>query len=135
MSIYDLDAAVVLRELDRFGIEEVILSPPPDMSFPVYRPRGPNPDPIFANIAQFERLLDHNPQAHIAWLHAGWDLTGERTLALMRRLLKEHDNPMMSIKYDGTGSKSIAPFLPDGSDLRLGWIAMCIDRERETLTI
>jgi predicted TIM-barrel fold metal-dependent hydrolase len=100
---------------------------PEDMSFPVYRPRGPNPDRIFANIARFERLLDHNPQAHIVWLHAGWDLTGERTIALMRRLLTQHDNLMMSIKYDATGSKSTAPFLPDGNDLRLGWIAMLRD--------
>ena len=42
--IYDLDAAVVLREMDRFGIEEVILSPPP---FPPGR-RPPSVDELRA---------------------------------------------------------------------------------------
>jgi hypothetical protein len=60
----------------------------------------------------------------IAPLHEGWDLTGERTLALMRRLPQQHANLMMSIKYDRSGTKLTAPFSPDGSELRPGWIAM-----------
>ena len=100
---------------------------PEDTSFPANRPRGSNPERIFANIARFEHLLDHNPRARIVWLHAGWDLTAERTLALMRRLLTQHDNLVMSIKYDGSGSKLTAPFFPESGDLRPGWIAMLRD--------
>lgn len=100
---------------------------PEDMGFPGNRARGPNRDRIHANIARFEHLLDHNPQARIVWLHAGWDLTAQRTLALMRRLLRQHDNLVMSIKYDHSGSKLTAPFFPDGSELRPGWIAMLHD--------
>src|SRR5262249_49498476 len=59
---------------------------PEDMPFP--RRRGPpNPDYVRANIPAFERLLAHNANAHIIWDHAGWDLTGERTVLLMRSLL------------------------------------------------
>jgi hypothetical protein len=96
---------------------------PEDMPFPPERARSPNPDKLVANIAPFERLLAHNPKAHIVWLHAGWDLTGKRTLKLMRELLQRHSNLAMTIKYDNQGNKQTAPFLPDGG-LRPGWLAM-----------
>lgn len=67
-----------------------------DIPVPV---RGaPNPTRISANIAAFERLLDHAPDAVIIWDHLGWDNTGERTVALTRRLLKAHPNLMMNFK-------------------------------------
>jgi predicted TIM-barrel fold metal-dependent hydrolase len=97
---------------------------PEDMPFPENRPQGPNPERLFANVARLERLLDHNPEARIVWLHAGWDLSGERTLALMRRLLERHRNLAMSIKTDHSGAKPTAPFFPDSGDIRPGWIAM-----------
>lgn len=97
---------------------------PEDMPFPPNRPRGPNPDRLSANIAGLERLLDHNPKVRIVWLHAGWDLTGERTLPLMRGLLGRHGNLAMSIKCDHHGAKPTAPFLPEGGDIRPGWIDM-----------
>jgi len=54
--------------------------------------RAPNPASLHENITAFRRLLDHNPRARIVWVHAGWDLTGERTVALMRSLLEAHRN-------------------------------------------
>jgi predicted TIM-barrel fold metal-dependent hydrolase len=60
----------------------------------------PNPLVLEANIADFERLLDHNRNAKIVWAHAGWDNTGYRTADLCRRLLKAHRNLYMSIKID-----------------------------------
>jgi hypothetical protein len=97
---------------------------PRNMAFPPERAQGPNPDRLTANIAPLERLLDHNRAARIVWLHAGWDLTAERTVALMRGLLERHANLAMSIKYDHGGARQTAPFLPQESDLRPGWIAM-----------
>ena len=97
---------------------------PEDMPFPPARPRGPNPAQLRANISRLERLLEHNRAARIVWLHAGWDLTGERTLPLMRRLLERHPNLLMSIKCDHSGARATAPFFPDQSAVRPGWIAM-----------
>jgi predicted TIM-barrel fold metal-dependent hydrolase len=95
-----------------------------DMPFPPERPQGANPARLAANIARLERLLDHNPEAHIVWLHAGWDLTGERSVPLMRELLARHSNLMMSIKCDHSGAQATAPFLADGGGLRPEWLAM-----------
>jgi hypothetical protein len=45
---------------------------PRDMPFPDANIAGPpNPASIAANIAAFERLLDHNPRARIVWTRAG----------------------------------------------------------------
>src|ERR1700722_485039 len=97
---------------------------PRDMPFPNANLAGPpNPSNLVENIAAFERLLDHNPKARIVWVHAGWDLTGERTVALMRSLLAKHHNLYMSVKSDEAGTPMTAPFLrSDG--LKPGWIAM-----------
>jgi predicted TIM-barrel fold metal-dependent hydrolase len=90
---------------------------PQDMPFPSNRMQGANPPRLTANIARLERLLDHNTSARIVWLHAGWDLTGERTVPLMRGLLERHANLAMSIKIDRSGAPQSAPFTAD-------WIAM-----------
>jgi predicted TIM-barrel fold metal-dependent hydrolase len=97
---------------------------PADMPFPPNRPQGPNPHELHANIPRLERLLEHNREARIVWLHAGWDLTGERTIALMRGLLERHPNLAMSIKCDHSGARVTAPFFPDERAVRPGWIAM-----------
>ncbi len=56
-----------------------------------------NPDRVGENIAAFERLLAHNRDAKIVWVHLGIDSTGQRTVALMRRLLMTHPNLYVSI--------------------------------------
>jgi predicted TIM-barrel fold metal-dependent hydrolase len=97
---------------------------PRDMPFPDAKVAGPpNPASIVANIAAFERLLDHNPRARIVWVHAGWDLTGERAVPLMLALLEKHPNLFMSVKSDMAGTPATAPFLPGGG-LKPGWLAM-----------
>jgi hypothetical protein len=57
-----------------------------------------NPPTLRENISGLERLLAHNRDARIVWAHAGWDNTGHRTVALMRRLLQAHANLYMNIK-------------------------------------
>jgi predicted TIM-barrel fold metal-dependent hydrolase len=95
-----------------------------DMPFPDAQIAGPpNPATVHENIAAFERLLDHNRAARIVWVHAGWDLTGERTVPLMRRLLERHPNLYMTIKSDKLGTPATAPFLRGGG-LKPGWLAM-----------
>jgi hypothetical protein len=97
---------------------------PEDMPFPPNRVRPADPPTLHANIEGLERLLGHNPRARIVWVHAGWDLTGERTIPLMRGLLERHANLAMSIKIDVSGTPATAPFFPDGSEIRPGWIAL-----------
>ena len=73
---------------------------PQTMPLPVPLKSPPNPPQLRANIAAFERLLEHNPRAHIVWAHAGWDNTGYRTPGLCRRLLRAHPNLYMDVKID-----------------------------------
>ena len=97
---------------------------PRDMSFPNTRLKGPqNPATLKENITALERLLDHNPAARIVWVHAGWDLTGERTAPLVRSLLERHPNLYMSIKPEFQGPRLTSPFGPDGR-IKPAWIAM-----------
>jgi predicted TIM-barrel fold metal-dependent hydrolase len=97
---------------------------PHDMPFPNAELAGPpNPAYLQENITAFGRLLDHNPRARVVWVHAGWDLTGERTVSLMRSLLEAHPNLSMSVKSGPTGTPATAPFMPGGS-LKPGWLAM-----------
>lgn len=58
-----------------------------------------NPQCYSANIARFEALLKYNRDAKIVWVHAGWGHTGERNIALMRRLLNDHPNLYMNLKF------------------------------------
>ena len=99
---------------------------PQDMPFPRRSGRGQNPETLKENISGLERLLAHNPNARIVWAHAGWDLTGERTVPLMRSLLKNHPNLYMSVKLDESGSRRTWPFGPKGG-LKPGWLAMLRD--------
>jgi len=70
------------------------------MATPPEQKSPPNPPQLHENIAAFERLLAHNPRAHIIWAHAGTDFTGDRTPDLCRRLLQAHPNLYMEIKTD-----------------------------------
>ena len=96
---------------------------PQDMEMPDRMRKGANPERLKENISGFERLLAHNRKARIVWAHAGWDLTGERTVPLMRSLLEEHPNLYMSIKLDPRGPQRTSPFTPDGV-LRPDWVAL-----------
>jgi predicted TIM-barrel fold metal-dependent hydrolase len=96
---------------------------PRAMPFPNAELAGPpNPASLQENIAAFGRLLDHNPRARVVWVHAGWDLTGERTVPLMLSLLKAHPNLFMSVKSDPAGTPATAPFM--GGGLKPGWLEM-----------
>src|SRR5215831_16399807 len=99
---------------------------PRDMPFPANRPAGPNPGHLRENILGLERLLAHNRHARIVWAHAGWDLTGERTVPLMRALLDRHPNLYMNVKIDEHGDRRTEPFAPDGS-VRSDWVALLRD--------
>ena len=96
---------------------------PRDTPMPERMLMGPNPPQLRENISALERLLEHNPTAHVVWAHAGWDLTGERTVELMRSLLERHPNLYMSIKLDAHGPQRTSPLAPDGS-LRPEWVAL-----------
>lgn len=99
---------------------------PQDMPFPRRRPgRGENPETLRENISGLERLLEHNRRARIVWSHAGWDLTGERTVSLMRSLLGKHPNLYMSVKLDESGSRQTSPLGRDDG-LKPGWLKMLI---------
>lgn len=96
---------------------------PQDMPFPSDRPRASNPDTMRANIVAFERLLAHNRQTRFVWSHAGWDLGGQRSTALMEGLLRHHANLFMNVKSDRAGTPANAPFAgPDA--LQPAWLAM-----------
>ena len=55
------------------------------------------------SLAQFERLLAHNPKTKIIWSHAGWSNTGLATPELIKRLMSQYPNLYSSIKYRRAG--------------------------------
>jgi hypothetical protein len=69
-----------------------------DMALPGNFPSPPNPAVLPANIAAFERLLEHNRGAVIVWAHAGSDPLGHWTVELTRSLLARHPNLHMSLR-------------------------------------
>lgn len=85
-----------------------------------------NPPDLKENLAAFERLLAHNPNARIVWSHAGSDPTRERTVSLMRRLLDAHPNLYMSIRIAGRGPHPTVPLGPDGR-IKPEWRTLFID--------
>lgn len=96
---------------------------PRDMPFPEHLAGGRNPDTLKENISGFERLLARNRNARIIWAHAGWDMTGERTVPLMRALLARHSNLYMSVKLDPRGPQRTSALDPAGA-IRPGWLAL-----------
>ena len=94
-------------------------------------PSGPlrrssaNPPRLKANLARFERLLAHNRRAKIIWAHAGWDNTGERTPALLRRLLATHSNLFLAINV---GPRPHPPNqMLSGDEVDKEWLALIGD--------
>ena len=74
---------------------------PEKMELPSRLKSPPNPRILGPNIEGFERLLAHNRNAKIIWVHLGWDSTGKRTVDLTRKLLLKHSNLYMSIRVAG----------------------------------
>ena len=70
---------------------------PRDMPFPPRFQSRLNPPTLAANLAAFERLLDHS-KAKIVWAHAGSDPLGNLTPALAREMLQKHPNLYMSLR-------------------------------------
>jgi predicted TIM-barrel fold metal-dependent hydrolase len=99
---------------------------PRDMPFPRRSFRGQNPETLKENISGLEHLLEHNRSARIVWAHAGWDLTGERTVPLMRSLLAKNPNLYMSMKLDNSGSRRTSPLGLDDRP-KPGWLKMLDD--------
>jgi len=101
---------------------------PQDMPVPPTVKSPPNPSTLHANIAAFERLLEHNRQARIIWAHAGWDNTGYRDAALCRRLLRQHSNLYMDVKIDPEKPGLNSPLADGGSGpIRAEWLALFRD--------
>ncbi|MBU1276484.1 MAG: amidohydrolase [Proteobacteria bacterium] len=83
-----------------------------------------NPPQLRANLAAFERLLEHNRQARIIWAHAGWDNTGARDVALCRRLLESHPNLYMSLKLDKRRGLPVNKPLDRQGGLKPEWLEL-----------
>ncbi|MCP4577854.1 MAG: amidohydrolase family protein [Deltaproteobacteria bacterium] len=101
---------------------------PKEMPMPSRFKSPPNPRMLKPNIQAFSRLLAHNRNAKIIWVHLGWDNTGKRTIALTRRLLAENSNLYMSIRI-ASGMKKrnvVNPTFPLAEDGRLKpeWLAL-----------
>jgi hypothetical protein len=92
-----------------------------DMKLPDKLQVAPNnPDTLNGNIDEFETLLDHNLEAKIIWLQAGWDHTGDRTTELMAELLDNHPNLYLGLKI-GTDSLPETSPLDNAGNLKSEW--------------
>jgi predicted TIM-barrel fold metal-dependent hydrolase len=69
-----------------------------DTKLPAFLQAPPNPPFLRANLAPFERLLEHNRRARIVLAHVGSDILGHLTVELSRRLLTRHPNLSMSLR-------------------------------------
>lgn len=95
-----------------------------DMELPQGFQSPPNPSTLKSNIPAFERLLSHNRNAKIVWVHMGWDNTGQMSLSLLRRLLQVHSNLYMSLKYSDNGPSKAGNRPVDNGQLKPDWIAL-----------
>lgn len=82
----------------------------------------PNPPQLTANLPAFARLLAHNRTTRIVLAHCGWDVTGQWSVPLTRRLLAEHPNLFMSIKIGAQGMRTHSPLTTDG--IKPEWLAL-----------
>jgi predicted TIM-barrel fold metal-dependent hydrolase len=100
---------------------------PSDMPLPS-RPafNATNPPMLKANMAGFERLLDHNAATKIIWAHAGTDPLGTRNPTIERQLLQRHANLYMSLRLGRSGPTP--DFALDETDnLKPTWLALIRD--------
>ncbi len=82
----------------------------------------PNPGRLQPNIDGLVRLLEHNEDTVIVWVHAGWCNTGRRTTELMNEFLATHSNLYMSLKI-APDSSSDGP-LDDEGNLSEEWLEL-----------
>ena len=85
-----------------------------------------NPAALRANLAAFERLLDHNPKAKICWAHAGSDNIGHWTTDLSRMLLQKHPNLYMSLRVGPGRVPQNFPLNMDGQ-IKPEWLQLLKD--------
>ena len=97
-----------------------------DMPTPGHLKSSDNPARLKANVAPFERFVAHNREARIMLAHAGWDVSGQWTVALNRRLLKAHPNLFMSLKIVSKGSYQEHSPVTGGfsTSIRDEWLAL-----------
>lgn len=86
----------------------------------------PNPQSFRANLAAFERLLEHNRKAKIVWAHAGSDMLGFWTTDLSRKLLTRHPNLYMSLRMAPGRAPQNHP-LTRSNEIRPGWMRLLQD--------
>ncbi len=97
-----------------------------DIPIPGYLTSPNNPKILQANLAAFERLLAHNPNAKICWAHAGSDNIGHWTTDLSRRLLEKYSNLYMSLRLGPGHFPENFPMTRDGQ-IRPEWLSLFQD--------
>ena len=114
---------------------------PADMAMPPRFTSPLDPPRVKANLANFEKLLAHNPNAKFVWAHAGSDPLANRSVTLCRDLLTKHPNLYMSLRVathgggkGGGGGGGMMPdfvratmaFTPDG-EINPDWLKLLKD--------
>lgn len=97
-----------------------------EMKAPDWLASPPNPAVFHANLAAFERLLEHNRRAKIVWAHAGSDQLGQWNVPLSRKLLEKHLNLYMSLRMAPARAPQNHPLTPDGQ-VKLEWLQVLSD--------
>ncbi len=97
-----------------------------EMKAPDWLATPPNPPVFRANLAAFERLLQHNRSAKIVWAHAGSDFLGQWTVLLSRKLLEKHPNLYMSIRMGLARAPWNHPLDPAGQ-VKPEWLQLLND--------
>ena len=97
-----------------------------DIKAPDWLASPPNPQSFRANLAAFERLLEHNRKAKIVWAHAGSDMLGFWTTDLSRKLLTRHPNLYMSLRMAPGRAPQNHP-LTRSNEIRPGWMRLLQD--------
>lgn len=97
-----------------------------DMKSPEWLASPPNPPVLRANLAAFERLLEHNRKAKIVWAHVGSDMLGHWTTGLSRRLLEKHPNLYMSLRMGPGRAPQNHPLTPAGK-IKPDWLLLFKD--------
>jgi len=97
-----------------------------DMKAPDWLSSPPNPKTFGANLAAFERLIEHNRKARIVWAHAGSDMLGYWTTELSRKLLEKHPNLYMSLRM-GPGRAPQNHPLTRANEIRPDWMRLLQD--------
>jgi hypothetical protein len=97
---------------------------PEDMPLPEpLRSNASNPAQLKSNIGALHRLLSHNAKAQFVWSHVGFEPLLTREPALVRLMLREHPNLMMSFRLNRGAPRPAAALTPTGK-LKPGWVQL-----------